>query len=218
MIEQFELDEVVLFKGRKSDLKSIWEGISANGYWELEHNGWVIEKEEGEDIGWAKIEGIFDMGKKKWERTYGGDHHQNCIIGDWPDGNICVKHNEDTTHEKDFKCGQCDKNFMSENDLKIHVGKSHKKVSSTPETGLQPRNPVSLSASPLLDTSKEESSLNSGLVEECLSSQKNVPQHQCHPLYTILCSRFNCPKETAEQKRYYQKNAGTSPKSIVCLV
>ena len=37
---------------------------------------------------------------------------------------------------KDFKCDQCDKDFKSENGLKIHVEKTHNKVDSdiaTPE-------------------------------------------------------------------------------------
>ena len=33
---------------------------------------------------------------------------------------------------KALKCDQCDSNFKSENGLKIHVGKSHKEVKSTP--------------------------------------------------------------------------------------
>ena len=64
---------------------------------------------------------------------------------------------------RDFKCDQCDKDFKSENGLKIHVGKTHNKVDSdlaTPEVARnQLRSSVSLSASPLLNTSREESAI-----------------------------------------------------------
>ena len=60
-----------------------------------------------------------------------------------------------------FKCEQCENIFKSENGLKIHVGKAHKKVNPIPSTPDQLRQQlvgsVSLSASPLLDTSREES-------------------------------------------------------------
>ena len=100
-------------------MKAIWDGMASSASWVFDYNGWVIEKEwRGDvDVGWAKIEKFFNMGRKKWTRDYSGPHHTNCILDD--DGNICVKHNE--------KCDQCDKIFKSE---KIHVGKSHKKVSS----------------------------------------------------------------------------------------
>ena len=59
-----------------------------------------------------------------------------------------------------FKCDQCENNFKSENGLKIHVGKAHKKVdqgSATPDQlRKQSEGSVSLSASPLLDISREE--------------------------------------------------------------
>ena len=79
-------------------------------------------------------------------------------------------------NKKVFKCDQCDHDFKSENGLKIHVGKSHKKVNSTPATPdrlrQQPRGSVSLSASPLLDASREESCVNVDAVEGGLSSEK----------------------------------------------
>ena len=67
--------------------------------------------------------------------------------------------------EKVFKCDQCGNIFKSENGLKIHVGKSHKAVNpATPDCLRQePRSSVSLSASPLLDTSREESSPKSSI-------------------------------------------------------
>ena len=97
---------------------------------------------------------------------------------------------------KEFKCDQCDKDFKSENGLKIHVGKTHNRVDSdlaTPEVARnQLRSSESLSASPLLNTSREESAIQ----------QEAVPQHKC-PSY--LCSKFRCPKETEEQKRHWQQ-------------
>ena len=97
---------------------------------------------------------------------------------------------------KKFKFDQCDKDFKSENGLKIHVGKTHNRVDSdlaTPEVARnQLRSSESLSASPLLNTSREESAIQ----------QEAVPQHKC-PSY--LCSKFRCPKETEEQKRHWQQ-------------
>ena len=97
---------------------------------------------------------------------------------------------------KEFKCDQCEKDFKSENGLKIHVGKTHNRVDSdlaTPEVARnQLRSSESLSASPLLNTSREESAIQ----------QEAVPQHKC-PSY--LCSKFRCPKETEEQKRHWQQ-------------
>ena len=93
---------------------------------------------------------------------------------------------------KEFKFDQCDKDFKSENGLKIHVGKTHNRVDSDIVTLEVARNQLrsfeSLSASPLLNTSLEESAIQ----------QEAVPQHKC-PSY--LCSKFRCPKETEKQKR-----------------
>ena len=79
-------------------------------------------------------------------------------------------------NKKVFKCDQCHRDFKSENGLKIHVGKSHKKVNSTPATPdrlrQQPRSSVSLSASPLLDASREESCVSVDAVEGGMSSEK----------------------------------------------
>ena len=58
------------------------------------------------------------------------------------------------TAEKAFMCDHCENTFKSENGLKIHVGKSHKKVDSTPATPdrlrQQINSSVSLSAPPPL--------------------------------------------------------------------
>ena len=106
---------------------------------------------------------------------------------------------------KEFKCDQCEKDFKSENGLKIHVGKTHNKVDSdlaTPEVARnQLRSSESLSASPLLNTSREESAIQ----QEAVVGDRSptfVSQHKC-PSY--LCSEFRCPKETEEQKRHWQQ-------------
>ena len=93
-----------------------------------------------------------------------------------------------TGDEKAFKCDQCGNIFKSENGLKIHVGKSHKKVNpATPDPlRQQPRSSVSLSSSPLLDTRREESSPISAISETptnifCKSCRNYMtPNHTCH--------------------------------------
>ena len=77
-----------------------------------------------------------------------------------------------------FKCDQCEKDFKSENGLKIHVGKTHNKVDSdlaTPEVARhQLTSSVSLSASPLLNTSREESPIHQ-LVNADSSAVSSTP-------------------------------------------
>ena len=92
--------------------------------------------------------------------------------------------------EKAFKCDQCENSFKSENGLKIHAGKSHKKVTSLTSTPdrlrQQLEGSVSLSASPLLDTRREESSPISAISETptnifCKSCRNYMtPNHTCH--------------------------------------
>ena len=82
------------------------------------------------------------------------------------------KEPEHGNEKHDFKCGQCEKKFKSEKDLNIHIGKTHKKVDSesdlaTPERPRQqPRSSVGLSASPLLNTTREESTTNNDIEEQ----------------------------------------------------
>ena len=72
--------------------------------------------------------------------------------------------------ENVFKCDQCQNTFKTENGLKIHVGKAHKKVNqvqATPEQLRQwPEGSMNISTSPLLDASRQESCLNTDAVEE----------------------------------------------------
>ena len=91
---------------------------------------------------------------------------------------------EVSTGEKAFKCNQCGNNFKSENGLKIHVGKAHRKVNlATPDhLRQQPKRSVSLSASPLLDTSREEPCLNSiEVTREEVGEEKGEPVSPLQP-------------------------------------
>ena len=99
------------------------------------------------------------------------------------------------TAEKTFKCDHCDNNFKSENGLKIHIGKSHKKVDSTLATPdclrQQTNSSVSLSASPLLDTSTEESSALSPVADDIkLTSKKPAPRYQPPPMKCGHCDLY----------------------------
>ena len=123
-----------------------------------------------------------------------------------PETEPSVEKETEPEEENIFQCDQCENNFKSENGLKIHIGKTHKKVDSdfaTPECPRQqPRSSVSLSASPLLNICREESTINPDVVVGDLSPTKSVRKHTCP---SFLCSRYQCPKETEEQKRHYQK-------------
>ena len=100
------------------------------------------------------------------------------------------------TAEKAFMCDHCENTFKSENGLKIHIGKSHKKVDSTPATPerlrQQTNSSVSLSASPLLDTSREESSAVSPVSEDDIksTSKKPVPRYQPPPMKCNHCDLY----------------------------
>ena len=100
------------------------------------------------------------------------------------------------TAEKAFMCDHCENTFKSENGLKIHIGKSHKKVDSTPATPerlrQQTNSSVSLSASPLLDTSREESSAVSPVSEDDIksTSKKPVPRYQPLPMKCNHCDLY----------------------------
>ena len=123
-----------------------------------------------------------------------------------PETEPSVEKETEPEEENIFQCDQCENNFKSENGLKIHIGKTHKKVDSilaTPERPRQhSRSSVSLSASPLLNICREESTINPDVVVGDLSPTKSVRKHTCP---SFLCSRYQCPKETEEQKRHYQK-------------
>ena len=107
-----------------------------------------------------------------------------------PETEPSVEKETEPEEENIFQCDQCENNFKSENGLKIHIGKTHKKVDSilaTPERPRQhSRSSVSLSASPLLDTSREESSPISSISETptnifCKSCRSyKSPNHTCH--------------------------------------
>ena len=64
---------------------------------------------------------------------------------------------EQVVEAKTLKCDQCDKQFKSESGLKIHMGKSHKNVNTTPERmRQQPASPATKPTSPLSDARREE--------------------------------------------------------------
>ena len=107
---------------------------------------------------------------------------------------------EASTGVKVFKCDQCGNNFKSENGLKIHVGKAHRKVNlATPDhLRQQPKRSVSLSASPLLDTSREEPCLNSNatppsrqlgmeLEENCQTCERKLYSSMCCAEEEYIC-------------------------------
>ena len=123
-----------------------------------------------------------------------------------PETEPSVEKETEPEEENIFQCDQCENNFKSENGLKIHIGKTHKKVDSefaTPECPRQqPRSSVSLSASPLLNICREESTINPDVVVGDPSPPKSV---KGHTFPSFLCSRYQCPNETEEQKRHYQK-------------
>ena len=111
--------------------------------------------------------------------------------------------------KKDFKCEQCENTFKSENGLKIHIGRAHKIVNSTPSTPERLRQQlegsVCISASPLLDTSREEFSLNNVAVEEKAKpppSLRPLPlppsPHKCPPFHP--CSRRECKLRVERQR------------------
>ena len=109
----------------------------------------------------------------------------------------------ETEPEKEniFQCDQCENNFKSENGLKIHIGKTHKKVDSilaTPERPRQhSRSSVSLSASPLLDTSREESSTTSP-----------EPAEQCRKCFSkppfCICTEHFCKECCLEANHLFR--------------
>ena len=116
---------------------------------------------------------------------------------------------KEVVEKKDFKCEQCENTFKSENGLKIHIGRAHKIVNSTPSTPERLRQQlegsVCISASPLLDTSREEFSLNNVAVEEKAKpppSLRPLPlppsPHKCPPFHP--CSRRECKLRVERQR------------------
>ena len=98
-------------------------------------------------------------------------------------------------NKKAFKCDQCDNDFKSENGLKIHIGKAHKNSTlATPDRlRQQPASSVSLSTSPLLDTSREDSSVTSP--EPAKKCTKACFSKSCSPEGNCLFS--SVPKSIA---------------------
>ena len=105
--------------------------------------------------------------KKKLEVSTGDTSTQSEHVSE---EEATQKQVERVVDEKVFKCAQCENTFKSENGLKIHVGKSHKKVNqvqATPDQLRQrPEGSMNISTSPLLDASREEPCLNTDTSEE----------------------------------------------------
>ena len=105
--------------------------------------------------------------KKKLEVSTGDTSTQSEHVSE---EEAAQKQVERVVDEKVFKCAQCENTFKRENGLKIHVGKSHKKVNQVQATPDQLRQQsegsMNISTSPLLDASREESCLNIDTVEE----------------------------------------------------
>ena len=102
-----------------------------------------------------------------------------------------------------FKCEQCENVFKSENGLKIHAGKAHKKVNSIPSTPQKLRQQlggsVSLSASPLLDASREERSLPQSPPSPPSPSSPPSP-HKCPVFPQEPCRRQKCRLRIEREK------------------
>ena len=119
--------------------------------------------------------------------------------GPLPERELSVE--KETAPENIFQCDQCKNNFKSENGLKIHIGKTHKKVDSTLATPecprQQSRSSVSLSASPLLDTSREESSTTSP-----------EPAEQCRKCFSkpplCICTEHFCKECCLEANHLFR--------------
>ena len=95
---------------------------------------------------------------------------------------------------KVFKCEQCENVYKSENGLKIHVGKTHKNVNTTPpppdRLRQQQGSPASMPSSPLLDASREEL-LDASMDEPTTPFIGMCRGDEC---YVKLTGRFCCEK------------------------
>ena len=95
------------------------------------------------------------------------------------------------TPEKAFKCDQCEGTFKSENGLKIHIGKAHKNVNSTPATPdclrQQLGSSVNLSASPLLDAKGKKKAVMRTVKTTVKMSVKTTSSHLLkQPIYVVV--------------------------------
>ena len=95
-----------------------------------------------------------------------------------------------------FPCEQCDSRFKTANGLKIHKGKAHKEVLRKQTEGS-----VSLSASPLLDTTREEFSFNStpGEEMEVPATPPQPPPQPTGPCRGCVINDDPCPYQCGYQ-------------------
>ena len=95
-----------------------------------------------------------------------------------------------------FPCEQCDSRFKTANGLKIHKSKAHKEVLRKHTEGS-----VSLSASPLLDTTREEFSFNStpGEEMEVPATPPQPPPQPTGPCRGCVINDDPCPYQCGYQ-------------------
>ena len=100
--------------------------------------------------------------------------------------------------ENTFKCDQCNNTYKSENGLKIHVGKSHKNVNSTPpppdRLRQEPGSPTTMPTSPLWDVTREEVGEENGEPVSPLQPPwicTNCDEPLCDHCALVLCKRHN---------------------------
>ena len=103
---------------------------------------------------------------------------------------------EQVVEAKTLKCDQCDKQFKSESGLKIHMGKSHKNVNTTPERmRQQPASPATKPTSPLSDARREEVGEEKEEPVSPLQPSPSPPIERCKNCDTELDDDWCCASD-----------------------
>ena len=103
---------------------------------------------------------------------------------------------EQVVEAKTLKCDQCDKQFKSESGLKIHMGKSHKNVNTTPERmRQQPASPTTKPTSPLSDARREEVGEEKEEPVSPLQPSPSPPIERCKNCDTPLNDHWCCASD-----------------------
>ena len=103
---------------------------------------------------------------------------------------------EQVVEAKTLKCDQCDKQFKSESGLKIHMGKSHKNVNTTPERmRQQPASPATKPTSPLSDARREEVGEEKEEPVSPLQPSPSPPIERCKNCDTPLSDHWCCASD-----------------------
>ena len=127
-----------------------------------------------------------------------------------------LKRKTDPSSEKEsevFKCEECGNSYKSENGLKIHKGKSHKKVNTLPSPEKIRRAPgdspmdSSLNCSSIRDTDREE-------LEEEEAEQKEAEEH---PFISALSKTLSLWPEDEEKHKCPSWREG-SCRNLKCLL